>query len=88
MVEVLKTNSKINSFYKPMSPPRSLFKDAWSRQARNKGAVVSMVIIAIFFVESVIVRYFTLLGNRLRTAFDPRLQEIQYSMRCGIKSLS
>ena len=86
MVEVLKANSKINSFYKLMSPPRSQFKDAWSRLARNKGAMVSMVTDAIFFIEAVIVLSFTLLGNGLRNAFDPRLQEIQYSMRCGIKS--
>jgi oligopeptide transport system permease protein len=30
------------------SPPRSLLKDAWFRLIRNKGAVVAMVIIAIF----------------------------------------
>jgi len=50
MAEAQKTNTEIASLNELTSPPRSLFKDAWSRLSRNKGAVVSMVIIAIFFI--------------------------------------
>ncbi len=50
MAENIQSNSQIVSLNVLASPPRSLFKDAWSRLSRNKGAVVSMVIIAIFFI--------------------------------------
>jgi len=46
----VQTNTRIVSLNKIASPSRSLFKDAWFRLSKNKGAVVSMVIIAIFFL--------------------------------------
>ena len=46
----VQTNTRIVSLNQIASPSRSLFKDAWFRLSKNKGAVVSMVIIAIFFV--------------------------------------
>ena len=50
MAETKQTNTQIASLNELTSPPRSLFKDAWSRLIRNKGAVVAMVIITSFFV--------------------------------------
>ncbi len=50
MAVITQTKSQIVSLNELTTPPRSLFKDAWSRLSRNKGAVVSMVIIVIFFL--------------------------------------
>ena len=50
MDEAQKTNTQIASLNELTSPLRSLFKDAWSRLSRNKGAVVSLVFISLFFI--------------------------------------
>ena len=44
------TNTEIANLNVLSTPRRSLLKDAWFRLIRNKGAVVAMVIIAIFFL--------------------------------------
>ena len=46
----VQTNTRIVSLNNIVSPPRSLFKDAWHRLCKNKGAIVSMVVIVIFFL--------------------------------------
>lgn len=77
MAETKQTNAKITSLNELTLPPRNLFNDAWSHLTRNKGAEVSMDIIALYFIVVIIVLAFTFLGNGLRDAFDLRLHGAQ-----------